>query len=110
MIMEASPDPKDSARIAAIIGLAFGGSNYLFGLPAYWLSDKVGRSIMLALGLPNMGWSMLVFAFLFKIPQSSVRVPLVSVFAVIFVAFYAPTAGTSPFSISAEVRLADSFR
>ena len=92
-----------SAKIAAIIGLAFGAANYVFGLPAYWLSDKIGRSIMLALGLPNMAWSMLVFAFLFKIPDASVRTPLVSIFAVIFVAFYAPTAGTSPFSISAEV-------
>ncbi|KAF1848807.1 MFS general substrate transporter [Cucurbitaria berberidis CBS 394.84] len=94
---------KSDARTAAIIGLAFGAANYVFGLPAYWLSDKIGRSIMLALGLPNMAWSMLVFAFLFKIPNESVRVPLVSIFAIVFVVFYAPTAGTSPFSISAEV-------
>ena len=99
-----SSDHKNSAQTAAIIGLAFGAANYVFGLPAYWLSDKVGRSIMLALGLPNMAWSMFVFAFLFKTPDSSVRVPLVSIFAIVFVAFYAPTAGTSPFSISAEVR------
>jgi hypothetical protein len=48
---------------------------------------------------------MLVFAFLFKIPESeaSVRTPMIGIFAVIFVAFYAPTAGTSPFSIAAEV-------
>jgi hypothetical protein len=32
-----------------------------------------------------------------------VQIPLVSIFAIIFVLFYAPTAGTSPFSISAEV-------
>jgi MFS family permease len=90
-------------KTAAIIGLAFGAANYLGGLPAYWLSDRVGRSIMLAIGFPNMAWSMLVFAFMFKIPDSSVQIPLVSIFAVIFVLFYAPTAGTSPFSISAEV-------
>jgi MFS family permease len=94
---------KKSAETAAIIGLAFGAANYLGGLPAYWLSDRVGRSIMLALGFPNMAWSMLVFAFLFKISDPSVQTPLVSIFAVIFVLFYAPTAGTSPFSISAEV-------
>jgi membrane protein implicated in regulation of membrane protease activity len=48
---------------------------------------------------------MLVFALLFRIPDSSssVRIAMTSIFAVIFVAFYAPTAGTSPFSISAEV-------
>jgi MFS family permease len=94
---------KNSAETAAIIGLTFGGANYLGGLPAYWLSDRIGRSIMLALGFPNMAWSMLVFAFLFKISDPSVQIPLVSIFAVIFVLFYAPTAGTSPFSISAEV-------
>lgn len=92
-----------NAKLAAIIGLAFGAANYVFGLPAYWLSDKIGRSIMLALGLPNMAWSILVFAFLFKINNSNVRTPCIALFAVIFVAFYAPTAGTSPFSISAEV-------
>jgi MFS family permease len=92
------PNSKKSAQTAAIIGLAFGAANYLGGLPAYWLSDKVGRSIMLAIGLPNMAWSMLVFAFLFKIPDSSsVKVPMVAIFAVIFVLIYAPTAGTSPF-------------
>ncbi|KAF2846158.1 MFS general substrate transporter [Plenodomus tracheiphilus IPT5] len=95
-------DTKSSAQTAAIIGLAFGAANYVFGLPAYWLSDVVGRSIMLAIGLPNMAWSMLVFAFLFKL-DGSAKVPLISVFAIIFTAFYAPTAGTSPFSISAEV-------
>jgi hypothetical protein len=66
-------------------------------IPLVRLSDKIGRSIMLALGLPNMAWSMLVFAFLFKITDTSVKVPMVSMFAVIFVLFYAPTAGTSPF-------------
>ena len=94
---------QENARIAAIIGLAFGAANYIAGLPAYHLADKVGRSIMLALGLPNMAWSMLVVALLFRIENYSVRTPLVAVFAVVFVLFYAPTAGTSPFSISAEV-------
>lgn len=91
-------------KVSAIIGLSFGAANYLGGLPAYWLSDRYGRSILLALGLPNMAWSMLVFACLFQINENSAaRVPLVSIFAVIFTLFYAPTAGTSPFSISAEV-------
>lgn len=96
-------ESSQSDRTAAIIGLAFGAANYVFGLPAYWLSDKIGRSNMLCIGLPNTAWSMLAFAFLFKIQDQSIRTPLFGVFAVIFVAFYAPTAGTSPFSISAEV-------
>ena len=59
---------------------------------------------MLLLGLPNMAWLTLVFAFCFKIPDGNpARTPLISVFAVIFVMVYAPTGGTSPFSISAEV-------
>ncbi|KAI4688445.1 hypothetical protein J4E81_008042 [Alternaria sp. BMP 2799] len=87
----------------AFLGLAFGAANYMFGLPAYWSSDRLGRSVMLLLGLPNMAWSILVFAFLFKIRDPSVQIPMVSIFAIIFVAFYAPTAGTSPFSIAAEV-------
>jgi len=94
---------RNSDRTAATIGLAFGAANYVFGLPAYWSSDRLGRSVMLLLGLPNMAWSILVFAFLFKIRDPSVQIPMVSIFAIIFVAFYAPTAGTSPFSIAAEV-------
>ncbi|KAF2464226.1 MFS general substrate transporter [Lindgomyces ingoldianus] len=98
--LKTTTDPKTIAGI----GLFFGAANYLGGLPAYWLSDKYGRSILQAAGHPNMAWSMLVFAFLFKLPESShARVPLVSIFAVVFTLFYAPTAGTSPFSISAEV-------
>ncbi|KAF2265095.1 MFS general substrate transporter [Lojkania enalia] len=94
----------ESSKTAAVIGIFFGGANYLGGLPAYWLSDKYGRSVLLAAGLPNMAWSMLTFALMFQIPESSgARVPLVSIFAIIFTLFYAPTAGTSPFSISAEV-------
>lgn len=103
IVADDSNNLKDSAQTAAIIGLAFGAANYIFGLPAYWLSDRVGRSIMLALGLPNMAWSMLVCALLFQIPHPSVRTPMTSIFAIIFVFFYSPTAGTSPFSISAEV-------
>lgn len=53
-----------------------------------------------------MAWSMLLFALFFLMPESSAaRVPLVSVMAIVFTLFYAPTAGTSPFSISAEVSM-----
>jgi hypothetical protein len=73
-------------------------------MPAYRFSDKIGRSIMLAIGLPNMAWSMLVFAFLLKITNSSVQVPMVSIFTIVFVLFYAPTAGTSPFVSTSDKR------
>jgi MFS family permease len=75
---------SENPKTSAIIGLLFGAANYLGGLPAYWLSDKYGRSILLAAGLPNMAWSMLVFALLFQIPDASdAKVPLVSIFAII---------------------------
>jgi hypothetical protein len=84
-VWENSLNTTSSPKTTAVIGLFFGAANYLGGLPAYWLSDKIGRSILLALGLPNMAWSMLVFALLFQIPDGSpTRVPLVSIFAVIF--------------------------
>ena len=74
------------------------------GLLAYWLSDRWGRSILLAAGLPNMAWSIFVLAFLFKMSDdNTARTPLISTFTIIFQIFYAATAGTSPFSISAEV-------
>lgn len=51
-----------------------------------------------------MAWLMLVLAFCFKIDESSsARIPLIGVFVVLFTIAYSPTAGTSPFSISAEV-------
>jgi len=84
-VWQNSLNTTDSPETTAIIGLFFGAANYLGGLPAYWLSDKIGRSILLAIGLPNMAWSMLVFALLFQIPDgSAARLPLVSIFAVIF--------------------------
>jgi hypothetical protein len=51
-----------------------------------------------------MAWLMLTLAFCFKIDQdSSARIPLIGVFIVLFTIAYSPTAGTSPFSVSAEV-------
>ena len=84
-VWENSLGTTDNPKTTAIIGIFFGAANYLGGLPAYWLSDKIGRSILLSAGLPNMAWSMLVFALLFQIPDGSpARLPLVSIFAVIF--------------------------
>ncbi|KAF2732388.1 MFS general substrate transporter [Polyplosphaeria fusca] len=102
-VWENSLGSSTNSQIDATIGIVFGAANYIAGIPAYWFSDKYGRSIMLAIGLPNMAWSMLVFAFLFKINDDAAKIVMISIFAVIFVVFYAPTGGTSPFSISAEV-------
>jgi hypothetical protein len=66
---EKTRDEKKSAEVAVVIVLAFGAANYLGGLPAYWLSDKVGRSMKLAIGPPNTAWSTSVYAFLFQDPR-----------------------------------------
>jgi len=49
---------------------------------------------------------MLILAFSFKENSAGVqvaRVPLVAVFGILYIITYSPTAGTSPFAISAEV-------
>ncbi|KAF3048629.1 hypothetical protein E8E11_004853 [Didymella keratinophila] len=71
--IKVATNERYNAKIAAILGLAFGAANYVGGLPAYWLSDRIGRSIMLAIGLPNMAWSMLVLALFFQIDESTHR-------------------------------------
>jgi nitrate/nitrite transporter NarK len=79
-------------------------TNVRFGTPAFWLLDRIGRTTMLLLGFLPMFVLMLVLAFCFKTNQDgSARVPLVGVFGMLFIVAYSPTAGTSPFAISAEV-------
>jgi hypothetical protein len=61
---------------------------------------------MLLCGFIPMSVLMLVLAFSFKEDATGTtiaRVPLVAVFGLLFVVAYSPTAGTSPFAISAEV-------
>jgi hypothetical protein len=59
---------------------------------------------MLLLGFVPMFVLMLILAFSFKEGvDGDARVPLVSVFGILFIIAYSPTAGTSPFAISAEV-------
>lgn len=59
---------------------------------------------MLLLGFVPMFISMLILAFSFEEgSEGDARVPLVSVFGFLYIISYSPTAGTSPFAISAEV-------
>jgi len=88
---------------ATWIGLAFGVVNYVCGLPAYMLEERVGRSILLLLGLPNMAWLMLILSLCFLIHSGSpARNPVIGIFLVLFTIVYSPTAGPSPFAISSE--------
>ena len=83
---------------AAYVGLVFGIVNYgsvfnlplssikltmnlpRFGLPAYWLEDRIGRATLLLIGLPNMAWIMLVLAFCFKLDNDNpAKTPLIYV-------------------------------
>jgi hypothetical protein len=59
---------------------------------------------MLLLGFVPMFVLMLVLAFSFKDgPHGDAHVGLVGTFGLLFFVAYSPTAGTSPFAISAEV-------
>ncbi|RYP10999.1 hypothetical protein DL764_000296 [Monosporascus ibericus] len=93
-----------SSRTAAWVGVAIGLCNFLFGTPAFWLLDRVGRATMLLLGFVPMLVLMLSLAFSFEAEaQSDTRVALVSTFGILFFIAYSPTAGPAPFAISAEV-------
>jgi Sugar (and other) transporter len=75
-----------------------------FGAPAFWLLDLVGRATLLLLGFVPMFVLMLILAFSFKEGvEGDARVQLVSVMGILYTIAYSPTAGTSPFAISAEV-------
>ena len=79
-------------------------TNIRFGTPAFWLLDGVGRASMLLIDFVPMAALMLILAFCFELgPESDARLPLIGVFGVLFIIAYSPTAGPTPFAISAEV-------
>ncbi|KAH7327545.1 major facilitator superfamily domain-containing protein [Rhexocercosporidium sp. MPI-PUGE-AT-0058] len=95
-----------SPRSGAWVGFGIGLCNFVFGAPAFWLLDVIGRATLLLLGFIPMFVLMLILAFSFKENAAGVqvaRVPLVAVFGILYIIAYSPTAGTSPFAISAEV-------
>ncbi|PMD51095.1 uncharacterized protein K444DRAFT_636458 [Hyaloscypha bicolor E] len=95
-----------SPRSGAWVGFGIGLCNFVFGAPALWLLDVTGRATLLLLGFIPMFVLMLILAFSFKEDAAGVqvaRVPLVAVFGILYIIAYSPTAGTSPFAISAEV-------
>ncbi|EPE32227.1 MFS general substrate transporter [Glarea lozoyensis ATCC 20868] len=101
-----SSTTNTSPYAGAWVGFGIGACNFVFGLPAFYLLDKVGRATMLLCGFIPMFVFMLILAFSFKEDATGTtiaRVPLVAVFGLLFVIAYSPTAGTSPFAISAEV-------
>jgi hypothetical protein len=76
-----------------------------FGLPAFYYGEVIGRATLLLLGFPPMLLWMLLLAISFATGDQgdNTRIVLFGVFGTLFVASYAPSAGTSPFAISAEV-------
>jgi MFS family permease len=74
-----------------------------FGAPAFWLLDSVGRATLLLLGFVPMFVLMLILALFFKEDDARVSLAGVFVFIILYIIAYSPTAGTSPFAISAEV-------
>ncbi|KAF2746755.1 hypothetical protein M011DRAFT_403878 [Sporormia fimetaria CBS 119925] len=94
---------KTSERNGAWVGFGLGLSNFIFGLPAFYYGDSIGRATLLLLGFPFMFFFMLLLAF-FDTPQGGdTQGVLFGVFGLLFMIAYSPTAGTSPFAISAEV-------
>jgi MFS family permease len=98
-------DRHASEHSGAWVGVGLGLCNFIFGLPAFFYTDKIGRATLLLLGFPWMFLWMLILSISFITGEEdgSTRPVLFGVFGILFMAAYSPSAGTSPFAISAEV-------
>lgn len=81
----------------------FGLVNFLFAFPAIWTIDTFGRRSLLLFTFPQMAWTLLAAALCTLIQPSKVHMAFVSLFILLFVAFYSPGEGPVPFTYSAEV-------
>ncbi|KAF2280456.1 MFS general substrate transporter [Westerdykella ornata] len=94
-----------SAVDSAWVGFGLGLTNFIFGIPAFYYGETIGRATLLLLGFPFMFLFMLLLAIFFGIrePGEHSLTVLFGIFGLLFMISYSPTAGTSPFAISAEV-------
>ncbi|KAE8360789.1 hypothetical protein BDV27DRAFT_167456 [Aspergillus caelatus] len=100
------PDTSDSRQPANVtwLNFGFGLANFLFTIPAYRYIDWRGRRLLLLISLAGMFLSLLAIGFFFRIEANTVRLALVSTFAIgFFTFFYGIGAGPVPFTFSAEV-------
>ena len=76
----------------------------MFGLPVYYLIDKVGRRFLLLATYPGMAISLLAACLSFDISATNAaRAPVITIFIFVFVLFYSLGQGPVPFSYSSEV-------
>lgn len=66
-LLEAGLDPHESLKLA----LCFGGVSFGFGLLTPFLSDRLGRTTLVLLGLPIMAIFMFILASLFSLGNSA---------------------------------------
>ncbi|EEP77137.1 predicted protein [Uncinocarpus reesii 1704] len=90
-----------SPNFSVILALCFGAVSFGFGLLTPFLSDRLGRTNLVLLGLPVMSVFMFILASLFELDNSA-KTPVIMVFTMLFTAVYAFTLGPAAFSLSAE--------
>jgi MFS family permease len=83
------------------LSFAFGLSNAVFSVLAYWLIDTKGRRFLLVFSLFGMIWTMLATGLSFNIsPDNSARLGVITFWLILYTFFYSPGAGVSCHSCS----------
>ena len=90
-------------QTALWISFGFGLTNHLFTWLAVNNIDRFGRRWLLNRSFPLMAITLLATGLCFLIDHTSLRVGLVSTFAILFTLAYSPGEGPVAFSLSAEV-------
>jgi hypothetical protein len=91
-----------SIRIALIVSLGCGITNWIFALPAVYTIDTFGRRNLLLTTFPLMSLFLLFTGFSFWIPDDNARVGCVATGIYLFMIVYSPGEGPVPFTYSAE--------
>ncbi|ODM15614.1 hypothetical protein SI65_08848 [Aspergillus cristatus] len=91
-----------SLRIALIVSLGCGITNWIFALPAVYTIDTFGRRNLLLTTFPLMSIFLLFTGFSFWIPNEDARVGCVATGIYLFMIVYSPGEGPVPFTYSAE--------
>ncbi|RDB21714.1 Hexose transporter 2 [Hypsizygus marmoreus] len=77
-----------SVKAALLASLGFGFVNWIFGFPAIWTIDTLGRRNLLLAAFPNMAWSLLAAGFCLTMDNANpAKIPLTVLFIYIFTVF-----------------------
>lgn len=91
-----------SLRMALIVSLGCGITNWIFALPAVYTIDTFGRRNLLLTTFPLMSLFLLFTGFSFWIPGEDARIGCVATGIYLFMIVYSPGEGPVPFTYSAE--------